>query len=559
MKILLLSHSFNSMTQKIYVDLVARNHEVFVEFDINDAITTSAVSLIEPDLIIAPFLKRAIPETIWKNHRCLIIHPGPVGDRGPSALDWAVLKDKPKWGVTILQANEVWDGGDVWASRSFKMRPARKASLYRKEVTHAASEALLEAIEKIQMGQEKAIPLAEFDSATIGDWQEPLTQTLRAINWQQDTSEVILRKINSADGFPGLLTTIAGQNVYAFDAHLARNLSGTPQDIIAHKNGAVCLATLDGAIWIGHLRLASEEKTLKLPAAAVIAPFADSFDQLLITDNQTGYQDIWSKIEDDIGYLYFEFYNGAMSTHQCQRLLVEYKRLKSQNIKAIALMGGDDFWSNGIHLNQIEQAESPADESLANINAMDDLCLEIINTTDKMTFAVMRGNAGAGGVFLAMAADFVFASSNIVLNPHYKSMGNLYGSEYWTYLFPKKVGLQQAEKIMANRLPVSAQEALDLGMIDELIQLDLKPLLLAKLQLNEKHLITKQQVRERDEAEKPLVQYREEELSRMNLNFYGFDPSYHVARFHFVHKSAKSRTPPYLAPHRRVKRVRTQN
>lgn len=547
------------MTQKIYVDLVARNHEVFVEFDINDAITTSAVSLIEPDLIIAPFLKRAIPETIWKNHRCLIIHPGPVGDRGPSALDWAVLKDKPKWGVTILQANEVWDGGDVWASRSFKMRPARKASLYRKEVTHAASEALLEAIEKIQMGQEKAIPLAEFDSATIGDWQEPLTQTLRAINWQQDTSEVILRKINSADGFPGLLTTIAGQNVYAFDAHLARNLSGTPQDIIAHKNGAVCLATLDGAIWIGHLRLASEEKTLKLPAAAVIAPFADSFDQLLITDNQTGYQDIWSKIEDDIGYLYFEFYNGAMSTHQCQRLLVEYKRLKSQNIKAIALMGGDDFWSNGIHLNQIEQAESPADESLANINAMDDLCLEIINTTDKMTFAVMRGNAGAGGVFLAMAADFVFASSNIVLNPHYKSMGNLYGSEYWTYLFPKKVGLQQAEKIMANRLPVSAQEALDLGMIDELIQLDLKPLLLAKLQLNEKHLITKQQVRERDEAEKPLVQYREEELSRMNLNFYGFDPSYHVARFHFVHKSAKSRTPPYLAPHRRVKRVRTQN
>lgn len=38
----------------------------------------------------------------------------------------------------------------------------------------------------------------------------------------------------------------------------------------------------------------------------------------------------------------------------------------------------------------------------------------------------------------------------------------------------------------------------------------------------------------------------------MRLNFYGFDPSYHVARFNFVHKVAKSRTPLTVALHRRV-------
>jgi putative two-component system hydrogenase maturation factor HypX/HoxX len=36
----------------------------------------------------------------------------------------------------------------------------------------------------------------------------------------------------------------------------------------------------------------------------------------------------------------------------------------------------------------------------------------------------------------------------------------------------------------------------------------------------------------------------------MKLNFYGFDPSYHVARYHFVFKLPKSRTPLYLAAHR---------
>jgi putative two-component system hydrogenase maturation factor HypX/HoxX len=53
-----------------------------------------------------------------------------------------------------------------------------------------------------------------------------------------------------------------------------------------------------------------------------------------------------------------------------------------------------------------------------------------------------------------------------------------------------------------------------------------------------------------DEAVKPLERYRAEELERVKLNFWGFDPSYHVARYHFVFKIPKSRTPLYLARHR---------
>ena len=53
-----------------------------------------------------------------------------------------------------------------------------------------------------------------------------------------------------------------------------------------------------------------------------------------------------------------------------------------------------------------------------------------------------------------------------------------------------------------------------------------------------------------DEAAKPLAQYREEELAAMRRNFYGFDPAYHVARYHFVHKTPHSWTPRHLARHR---------
>ncbi|BEG78271.1 hypothetical protein HBIAX_05371 [Achromobacter xylosoxidans] len=40
------------------------------------------------------------------------------------------------------------------------------------------------------------------------------------------------------------------------------------------------------------------------------------------------------------------------------------------------------------------------------------------------------------------------------------------------------------------------------------------------------------------------------ELVRMHRNFYGFDPSYHVARYHFLHKWLHSWTRCHLAVHR---------
>ena len=152
MKILLLTHAFNSLSQRLFVELRQREHQVSVEFDINDRVSIEAVELFRPDLIIAPFLKRAIPREIWANHICLVVHPGIKGDRGPSALDWAILNRERRWGVTLLQANAEMDAGDIWASAEFPMREATKASLYRNEVTEAAVRAVLTAIERFQQG-----------------------------------------------------------------------------------------------------------------------------------------------------------------------------------------------------------------------------------------------------------------------------------------------------------------------------------------------------------------------------------------------------------------------
>ncbi len=566
LRILFLTHSFNSLAQRLYVELSELGHDVSVEFDIDDVVTAEAAGLYAPDLIIAPYLRRAIPEQIWRRHVCLVLHPGIRGDRGPSALDWAIVNGEAEWGVTVLQANAQMDAGDIWASADFPMRTARKSSLYRNEVTEAAVTAMLSAVDRFASGLFMPEPLDTRDPALRGRARPLMRQEQRRIDWLNDDCATILTKIRSADGAPGLEDEIFGQPCLLFDACEERALVGPPGAIIARRDDAICRATRDGAVWIGHLRmLDTDDKTFKLPAIRALGARTQNLPESpLPFDAPLGlptYREICYAEDGRVGYLYFDFYNGAMNTAQCTRLLHAYHHACSRPTRVIVLMGGQDFWSNGIHLNLIESAESPADESWRNINAMNDLAHAVITTGSHLTISAMRGNAGAGGVFLALAADRVWARTGIILNPHYKGMGNLYGSEYWTYLLPRRLGPERAEAITESRLPLGARAARGFGLIDDHFGATGEEfeLLVRKLaqELTQDHgfdrvLKEKNRRRSRDEAKRPLHLYRSEELDRLRMNFYGFDPSYHVARYHFVHRVPHSWTPLHLARHRRL-------
>jgi putative two-component system hydrogenase maturation factor HypX/HoxX len=571
MRILLLTHAFNSLTQRLGAELQKRGHEISIEFDIADSVADEAVALFRPDLIVAPYLRRAIPESIWRHTVCLIVHPGIVGDRGPSALDWAIQAGEAHWGVTVLQAEAEMDAGPVWASAVFPLRAAKKSSVYRNEVTQAATQAVLQAVERFAAGGFVPAPLAGC-SDVRGRLRPPMRQAERAIDWQRNDTATVLKKINAADGFPGVADALFGVACHVFDAWPEAVLRGTAEakagDLIARREAAVLRRTTDGAVWIGHVK---RPDSIQLPATLAFAVESAALPEAKLDDwwriGHETWQDIAYEESGGVGFLSFEFYNGAMSTSQCQRLRKALSWAKQRPVKVLVLLGGADFWSNGIHLNVIEAASlsdgSPADESWNNINAMNDLALELIEAGDQLTVAALAGNAGAGGCFLARAADLVWVREGVLLNPHYKNMGNLYGSEYWTYLLPRRMGEEgvgeKSRSIMRNRQPLTARRAVETGFSDaclsgdaQVFRIDIarRAMEIAAAPDLADRLAAKRATRARDEAAKPLSSYRAEELAHMRRNFYGFDPSYHVARHHFVRKSPASWTPRHLARHR---------
>lgn len=576
LRILLLCHSFNSLTQRLFAELRARGHTVSVELDINDRVTEEAVALFGPDLLLAPFLKRRIPASVWQRLTCLVVHPGPPGDQGPSALDWVVLRGERHWGVTVFQANGDYDAGPVWAHVAFPMREAAKGSLYRREVTQAALQTTLAAVQRFTEGER------EGDAPPPAQWRPAMRQADRAIDWTTHTTAEVLARLRCADGQPGVLDALWGQACHLMDGHAASDalmaeFHGTePGQVLVVRDGALLRRTRDGGVWIGHVRRtgaldADPSRTgfKQVAAEAFVAESAglpraptplerpdDEWGELRYTEHGPG--------GARVGCLAFDFYNGTMSTERCERLRAALLAVRERPTRVLLLLGGRDFYSNGIDLNSIEAAahragDSAADASWRNIQAMNDAALAVLETTDRLTVSVLRGNAGAGGAFLALAADEVWAHAGVVLNPHYKNMGNLYGSEYWTYLLPRRLGEAGAKALMAQRLPLLAGEAVRMGLIDlcddearegfEQRCLQHALALAASYNLPEK-LAAKQAMRERDEAQRPLAHHREQELARMHRNFYGFDPSYHVARHHFVHKQPHAWTPRHLALHR---------
>jgi len=130
-------------------------------------------------------------------------------------------------------------------------------------------------------------------------------------------------------------------------------------------------------------------------------------------------------------------------------------------------------------------------------------------------------------------------------------MMGLYGSEYWTYLLPKRVGPGVAIELTESALPLGMQKAKRIGLIDEIMpdtysefveQVKASAEELANQDNYDSLLYAKIKGRETDEMTRPLQAYRDAELQKMFRQFYESDSTYHELRRRFVQKIPPSET-----------------
>jgi len=535
MKILLLCTAFNSQTQAVYTWLEDRGYQVAVSYAISESQMLEEIESVSPELILCPFLKHYLPESIYDNYPTYIFHPGPIGDRGPNALEYALQSHTKTWGLVILRANALYDCGDIYAQQDFKVRDTYKASLYRQEIVQAS----LQAMEQFFINLKNN----DVTPQLLNPIHAQFTQAKRAIDWSRDSTDKIIEKIHLSDSSPGVLDELLGIPCYLYGAHKEDNFRGRAKEILAKRDGAICLGTRDGAVWITHLKKVGG---FKLPATYVLKDKLEGIKEerlpLIFDKSYNTFYEIGVEKRDSVAYLCFNFHNGAMSAEQCIRLKYAVEYLKTE-CEVLVLVGGMDFFSNGIHLNILEDSQKQGEDGWSNINAMNDLVRSILHADEIVTVASFGRNAGAGGVFMGLACDYVVAKEGVVLNPHYKTLG-LSGSEYHTYSLPKRVGKEMSEALLEACLPLSSTKAKALGMVDEVYAHenyyeDLHQF--SKTLFDDDFIWSKQDYLEENG---PMIEaLKEKELEVMYPEFWEQESAFHPLRQDFVYKSCPCETP----------------
>jgi enoyl-CoA hydratase/carnithine racemase/methionyl-tRNA formyltransferase len=649
MKILFLCTSYNSLSQSVFLAL-STSHDITIEYALSEEVMIEAVELAKPDLILCPFLTCKVPQEIYNKVLTLIIHPGPPGDAGPSALDWVLLGDtgeiddpekllhaldhdemqagRSHWGVTVLQAIEQFDAGPVWAFEQFPINidqpELTKSDLYRGPVTQAAIKASIAAIERVQRALSPKLSNGGLHSPTFPAKISPnlkaspnyrllsvstlatfqggrthhrplLPAKKRDFDPKRHTAQQISRRIRCGDSQPGALSTVFGKPLYVYGGIIEEGFGiarpiATPGSIVAARNEAVCLATCDGrGIWITSVRRPkrSIDKALwpKVPAVMGLielgiidatkaqrlqwaAPMDWSLSPL------STFQEVWidfvQGVNGKTAFLYFNFYNGAMSTRQCSQVIdaMDYILASStptNRIVAVVLMGGN-YFSNGIALNVIEADVSPSTCGWMNINRIDDVVHYLLYDLPRrniLTIAAIRGNAAAGGVALAAACDITLAGANVVLNPAYRSMG-LHGSEYHSLSYFGRCGQEVGTQLLRDMLPMSPYQALATGLVDHVLPgqgaaLDYQIRnhvsgIIDSSIISSNHLASTWK-KGLDFSPAVLATVRAAELSEMAKDFFSLRAErFHTRRFAFIRKTKASKTPLRFATHRRFEK-----
>ena len=157
---------------------------------------------------------------------------------------------------------------------------------------------------------------------------------------------------------------------------------------------------------------------------------------------------------------------NALSTQLLARLGAIAAELSASPARAVVLTGGDRLFAAGADISQFG-----GPEEARTIGAAFHAALNAFAAIPSFTIAAVSGFALGGGCELAMACDYRIASTKAVFGQPEILLGIIPGGG-GTQRLPRLVGTSRAKEMMVTGRQVKAEEALRIGLADELTEPD---------------------------------------------------------------------------------------
>ena len=200
------------------------------------AVAEEALAGLSADLAVMAFVLQFAPQNFVNvpRHGTIQYHPSLLPKyRGPSAINWPVIKGDRQTGLTIFRPTDGLDEGPIILQKTVEIGPDDTlGTVYFDRLFPMGVAALLEAADLVVSGQARERPQDETQATYEGWCRDPEAQ----INWHAHL-DAIYDLIRGCNPSPGAWTMIGGSRVRFFDVrkHVARRVSD-----VAGKIGEVC-------------------------------------------------------------------------------------------------------------------------------------------------------------------------------------------------------------------------------------------------------------------------------------------------------------------------------
>jgi len=213
---------------------------------------------LKPDLQVMAFVTLLVPEEFLNipTRGSIQYHPSLLpAYRGPSAINWPIIKGETETGLSIFWPDNGLDTGDVLLQKKTPIGPADTlGSVYFDRLFPIGVEAMLEAVDLVKAGKAPRLKQDE----TKASYEGRCGPDNARVDWGKPWSEID-RLIRGCNPQPGAWCTLAGKTVKIFEAKPVpardpKGIGGKMGEIIAVEEDGFTVVCADGRFKVARVQ-----------------------------------------------------------------------------------------------------------------------------------------------------------------------------------------------------------------------------------------------------------------------------------------------------------------
>jgi methionyl-tRNA formyltransferase len=213
---------------------------------------------LKPDLQVMAFVTLLVPEEFLNipTRGSIQYHPSLLpAYRGPSAINWPIIKGETETGLSIFWPDNGLDTGDVLLQKKTPIAPADTlGSVYFDRLFPMGVEAMLEAVDLVKAGKAPRLKQDE----TKASYEGRCGPDNARVDWGKPWSEID-RLIRGCNPQPGAWCTLAGKTVKIFEAKPLpardpKSIGGKMGEIVAVEGDGFTVVCADGRFQVARVQ-----------------------------------------------------------------------------------------------------------------------------------------------------------------------------------------------------------------------------------------------------------------------------------------------------------------